>query len=132
MKSGEAGILVALIVFAVGGLFTALTAMPDMLEQVSGAPQQVELSLYDQLKVEIQPYHFGNVPRESSAGDTTVWTVDLDFTKYTVPQVNLYVTRILRRLSFSGILARERASGGIVFNADFPGGQPLEIHFICP
>jgi hypothetical protein len=132
MKSGETGILVALIVFVAGGLFTALKAMPDTPGEVSGEQPRIELSVYDQLKQDIQPYHFGNVPRESFAGDTTVWMVDLDHNMYSIPQVDLYVTRILRRLDFSGITARERASGGIVFNAAFPNGQPLEIHFTSP
>ncbi|MCD4707343.1 MAG: hypothetical protein K8S62_06360 [Candidatus Sabulitectum sp.] len=132
MRTGETWILVSLVVFLAGGIFTAVKAMPDMKGSDFGSQHREELSLYDQLKQDIQPYHFGNVPRESFSGDTTVWVVDLDHNMYSLPQANLHVTRVLRRLGFRGIIVQERTTGGIVFNADFPNGQPLQIHFTSP
>ncbi len=132
MRRGETGILAALAVFIAGGIFAAVKAMPDMNELSTGNQLREEFSLYDRLKQDIQPYHFGNVPRESFSGDTTVWVVDLDHNMYSLPQANLHVTRVLRRLGFSSIIVRERRAGGMVFNADFPNGQPLQIHFTSP
>jgi hypothetical protein len=132
MKSGEMWVLVSLLVFVSGGVFAAVEAMPEITELYSKSRYPVELSLYDQLKFEIQPYHFGNVPRESFSGDTTVWVVDLDYNMYSLPQADLYVTRILRKLGFSRIFVTEREAGGIVFNADFPNGQPLRMLFTSP
>lgn len=132
MRTGETWILAALAVLLSGGVFTAVKAMPDMTEQSSEILPSEELSLYDQLKLEIQPYHFGNVPRESFSGDTTVWIVDLDCNMYSQAQANLHVTRVLRRLNFKDIVVRERVSGGMVFNAGFPNGQPFQIHFTAP
>ena len=132
MRTGELWILVSLTVFLVGGVFTAVTAMPEVTQLDSEALPREDLSLYDQLKQDIQPYHFGNVPRESFSGDTTVWVVDLDHNMYSLPQANLHVTRILRSLDFSSITAQGRGAGGLVFNADFPNGQPIQIHLTSP
>ncbi|MCK5131676.1 MAG: hypothetical protein KAR40_05930 [Candidatus Sabulitectum sp.] len=132
MRAGETWILASLVVFLAGGIFTAVKAMPDMTEPDSESHPPEELSLYDQLKHDIQPYHFGNVPRESFSGDTTVWVVDLDHNMYSLPQANLHVTRVLRRLGLDRIIVHERTGGGIVFNADFPNGQPVQIHFTSP
>jgi len=132
MKAGEAGVVTAVIVLLTGGLFVGFTGMPEPEFLEEFAEPRVELSVYDQLKQSIQPYHFGNLPRESFRGDTTVWVVDLDHNMYTIPQVDLYVTRKLRDLQFTDITAAERASGGLIFNAAFPNGQLLEIQFTCP
>ena len=132
MKAGEAGVVAAMSLLLAGGFFVGLKDLPDR-ELLEGLPEPApELSVYDLLKQSIQPYHFGNLPRESSRGDTTVWKVDLDHNMYTVPQVDLYVTRELRNLQFTRITAAEREQGGIVFNALFPNGAPIEIQFICP
>jgi hypothetical protein len=132
MRAGEMWILVFVAAFLSGGIFTAVKDMPDMAVLYPESQSTVELSVYDQLKIEIQPYHFGNVPRESFSGDTTVWVVDLDHDMYSLSQADLYITRILRKLNFSRIIARERETGGIVFSALFPNGQPLKIHFTSP
>lgn len=132
MRTGEIWILASMTVFLAGGIFTAVKAMPDMTELDPESRPLEELSLYDQLKQEIQFYHFGNVPRESFSGDTTVWVVDLDYNMYSLPQANLHVTRILRRLGFNDIIVSERIQGGMVFNAVFPNGQPIQIHFTAP
>lgn len=132
MRTGETWVLASLAVFLAGGIFTAVKAMPDMSETGLEGQPRAELPLYDQLKQDIQPYHFGNVPRESFSGDTTVWVVDLDYNMYSLPQANLHVTRVLRRLGFSGIIVRERITGGMVFNSNFPNGQLLQIHFRSP
>ncbi len=132
MRAGEVWIVVSAAAFLSGGIFTAMTDMPDITELYPENMPLAELSVYDQLKTEIQPYHFGNVPRESFSGDTTVWVVDLDHNMYSLFQADLYVTRILRRLNFSSIIAGERQAGGIVFSALFPNGQPLQIHFTSP
>jgi len=132
MRTGETWIIVTLAVFLSGGIFTAVKAMPDMTERDSASTHVEELSLYDQLKLEIQPYHFGNVPRESFSADTTVWVVDLDYNMYSQAQADLHVTRVLRRLNFENITVRERAPGGMVFCAEFPNGQPFQIHFTAP
>ncbi len=132
MRTGEAGILIALAVFLAGGVFVALREIPHEVFLGGTVESEVELSVYDMLKQSIQPYHFGNVPRESFSGDTTLWVVDLDHNMYSIPQTDLYVTRILRDLQFTDITASERLSGGIVFRALFPNGQPLEISFTCP
>ncbi len=132
MRTGEVWILVSLAVFLAGGVFTAVKAMPDITGSDLVPHPGEELSLYDQLKQDIQPYHFGNVPRESFSGDTTVWVVDLDHNMYSLPQANLHVTRVLRSLDFSSITAQEREAGGLVFNADFPNGMPIQIHLTSP
>ena len=132
MRSGETWIIVAVTILLAGALFTAFKGMPDQEMYCLESSQPVELSVYDQLKQDIQPYHFGNVPRESFSGDTTVWVVDLDHNMYSLPQANLHVTRILRRLGFNNILVTERAAGGMVFKANFPNDQPLQIHFTSP
>ncbi|OPX28756.1 MAG: hypothetical protein B1H09_07370 [Gemmatimonadaceae bacterium 4484_173] len=132
MRAGEVWFLISVAVFLSGGIFTAVKAAPDMTVLYPESQLPETLSVYDQLKLEIQPYHFGGVPRESFSGDTTVWVVDLDYDMYSIPQANLYVTRILRKLNFSRIIARERETGGIVFSALFPNGQPLKIHFTSP
>lgn len=132
MKTGEAGVLAAVVLLLAGGLFVGFTPMPEQELFETGMEPEEELSVYDRLKHSIQPYHFGNLPRESFRGDTTVWVVDLDHNMYTIPQVDLYVTRELRRLQFSLITAAERGQGGIVFNALFPNGLPVEIQFTCP
>ncbi len=132
MRAGETWILVFLAVFVAGGIFTAVKAMPDMAEEGLTGQYHEELSIYDKLKEEIRPYHFGNRPTESFSEDTTVLKVDLDYNMYSQIQANLHVTRILRRLNFEHIIAQQRHAGGIVFNADFPSGQPIQIHFIDP
>lgn len=132
MRAGEAGILIALAVFLAGGVFVGLKDIPHEVFPGGTVESEVELSVYDMLKQSIQPYHFGNVPRESFSGDTTLWVVDLDHNMYSIPQTDLHVTRILRDLQFTDITASERLSGGIVFRALFPNGQPLEISFTCP
>lgn len=130
MKAGEAGVLAAAALLVAGGLFVGFTPMPqgELLERQDAAEEN--LSVYDQLKEAIRPCHFGNFPRETFRGDTTVWVADLDYNMYTVPQVDLLVTRKLRELEFTGITAREGEDGGIVFRALFPDGQPLEMQFI--
>ena len=132
MRTGETWVIASLVVFVAGGLFTAVKAMPDMVMLDIEAQPEEELSLYDQLKKEIQPYHFGNLPTESFSGDTTVFTVDLDYNMYSQAQANLYVTRILRGLDFADIIVRERITGGMVFSANFPNEQPIQIHFNDP
>lgn len=132
MKAGEAGVVTSVLVLLTGGIFVGFTQMPEPPITEGAYQQPEEMSVYDQLKLAIQPYHFGNLPRESFRGDTTVWVVDLDHNMYTIPQVDLHVTRELRELEFNGITAAERAAGGLVFNAVFPNGQPLEIQFTCP
>ncbi len=132
MRSGESWVIVAVVILFAGALFTAFKGMPELEMFDSASVQPIELSVYDQLKQDIQPYHFGNVPRESFSGDTTVWVVDLDHNMYSLPQANLYVTRILRRLGFSSIIVTERVTGGMVFKASFPNDQPLQIHFTSP
>ena len=130
MKTGEAGVLTATGLLVAGALFVGFTPMPELELMEAGMEQ--ELSVYQRLKQSIQPYHFLNLPRESFRADTTVWVVDLDHNMYTIPQVDLYVTRVLRDLQFTGITATEREQGGIVFNAVFPNGQPVEIQFTSP
>ena len=131
MKSSEVWVLVALACFVAGALFTGFKEMPSIESQeIDNAPR--ELSIYDQLKSDIQSYHFGNVPRESFSGDTTIWTTDLDYNLFSMHQVNLQVTRILRNHNFSDIFVRERSSGGLVFSGVFPDGQLLQIHFTSP
>lgn len=132
MRTGEVGILAALAVFIAGGIFVAFAESPAPVFIEGASEPEIELSVYDMLKQSIQPYHFGNVPRESFRGDTTLWVVDLDHNMYSVPQTALHITRILRDLQFTEITASERLSGGIVFNALFPNGQPLEMSFTCP
>lgn len=132
MKSGEAGVLAAALLLLGGGLFVGFTPMPEREFIEAGMEPVEEVPVYESLKRAIQPYHFGNLPRESFRADTTVWVVDLDHNMYTIPQVDLHVTRILRELQFTAITASERAQGGIVFNALFPNGQPVEIQFTCP
>ena len=132
MRTGEAGILIALAVFLAGGVFVGVREIPHPVFLAGTVEPEIELSVYDMLKQSIQPYHFGNLPRESFSGDTTLWVVDLDHNMYSIPQTDLHVTRILRDLQFTGITASERLSGGIVFRALFPNGQPLEISFTCP
>ncbi|PIE51114.1 hypothetical protein CSA37_05745 [Candidatus Fermentibacteria bacterium] len=132
MGKGEFGIVTALTVLVAGAVFVGAVESPDpeRFADVRVVPR--EISVYDRLKEQISPFHFGNVPRESFRGDTTVWVVDLDRNMYTIAQTDLYVTRILRNLGFTSIEAAERAAGGIVFNAVFPNGQPIEINFTCP
>ncbi|MCK5786064.1 MAG: hypothetical protein KAH54_05855 [Candidatus Sabulitectum sp.] len=132
MRAGEKWFLISLVVFIAGGAFTAVKAMPDMTEGGSESQQIEELSLYDLLKEEIRPYHFGNVPSESFSGDTTVLVVDLDCNMFSEAQANLHVTRILRSLDFDHITVQERMAGGIVFRAEFPNDQPLQILFKTP
>lgn len=132
MKAGEGGVIAAAAVFIAGGIFVGVT--PLSVEEPSPQEEDAgdEWSVYEELKTSIQPYHFGNLPRESFRADTTVWVVDLDYNMYTVPQVDLFVTRELRDLGMTAITARERSGGGVVFNAVFPNGLPLEIQFTCP
>jgi len=132
MRIGEAGVVVALAVLIAGGIFSGVNEMPDIASISSISETPVELSVYDQLKLAVQPYHFGNFPRESFRGDTTVWVADLDHNMFSIPQTDLYVTRALRDLGFTDIRAAERASGGIVFNAVFPNGQAIEINLTSP
>lgn len=132
MKTGEAGVITALAVLLAGGVFVGFSELPDAASASGEDLMQAELPVYDQLKIAIRPYHFGNFPRESFRGDTTVWVADLDHNMYSIPQTDLYITRALRDLEFTGIRAAERPSGGIVFNAFFPNGQPIEIQLTCP
>ncbi len=132
MRSGETWILALVLILISGGVFTAVKAAPDMTVPDPESQLPEDLSVYDQLKIEIQPYHFGGVPRDSFSGDTTVWVVDLDYDMYSIPQANLYVTRILRKLGFSEIIVEEREAGGLIFSANFPNGQPVQIHFTSP
>ncbi len=132
MGKGEFGILTALTVLVAGAVFVGAVESPDSDHFADLQGVHCEVSVYDRLKEQISPFHFGNVPRESFRGDTTVWVVDLDHNMYTIPQTDLYVTRILRNLGFTSIEAAEKAAGGIVFNGVFPNGQPLEINFTCP
>ncbi len=128
MKAGETGVLAALVVFLAGGLFVGLSKMPEQELFFRTPEPEEELSVYEQLKLELRPYHFGNLPKsESFRGDTTVLSADMDYIMYSVPQIDLHITRLLRNMEFTGITAAETVTGGIVFKALFPNGQPLEI-----
>ncbi len=133
MKAGETGVLAALVLFLAGGVFVGLSEMPEQ-DLSSRAPEpEAEMSVYEQLKLELRQYHFGNLPKsESFRGDTTVVSADLDYIMYSVPQADLHITRTLRNMGFTRITAAETATGGIVFNAIFPNGLPLEIRLNRP
>jgi hypothetical protein len=132
MKAGETAVLVSLAVFAAGGVFVAFTDSPSLEIMEEMIPHEEPPSIYEMLQKEINPYHFGNVPRVSFSADTTVWTVDLDHNMYTVPQAVFFVTGTLREMGFTAITAAERGSGGVVFRALFPNGHPIRITFTSP
>ncbi len=104
MKAGETGVLAALVVFLAGGLFVGLSKMPEQELFFRTPEPEEELSVYEQLKLELRPYHFGNLPKsESFRGDTTVLSADMDYIMYSVPQIDLHITRLLRNMEFTGL-----------------------------
>ena len=137
MKPGEY-LIVLLLLTCVGGVLVT-TFKPcldpglalresEQADTVTQAPQ----SPVDQLSEGCSHYIYGNFPRQSFAGDTTVLTMDLDLAAFTVTQANLGITRLLRRCDITLLETRQRSGGGLTFLATLPDGKPLRMELKAP
>lgn len=137
MKPGEYLIVLLLIICIWGAVVTNKETRLDpglaVLESegadsVAHAPQ----SPVDMLSQGCSMFIYGNCPRQSFAGDTTVLTMDLDLAAFTVTQANLSITRLLRRCDITLLETRQRAGGGLTFLATLPDGKPLRMELKAP
>lgn len=137
MKPGEY-LIVLLLITCIGGVLVTILepcldpglALPETEEadSVALAPQ----SPVDQLSQGCSVFIYGNCPRQSFAGDTTVLTMDLDLAAFTVTQANLSITRLLRRCDITLLETRQRQGGGLTFLATLPDGKPLRMELKAP
>lgn len=137
MRPGEMCVLLMLVV-CVGGVFvTALkpglvpamiTGEPDAGDSDTAIPQNP----LDLLSNGCSALIYGNLPRQSFSGDTTILTMDLDIAAYTVTQANLTITRLFRNCDITLVETRERPGGGLTFKAILPGGLPLRVELKAP
>jgi hypothetical protein len=78
-------------------------------------------------------YGAGQPPRvDSISGDTIVMRIDLDTTRFTQPQANLFVTRLLREHGYAHRATYRREDGGLSFRTERPDGYPLRIEIKRP
>jgi hypothetical protein len=138
MKPGEAMILLLAAVGLGGVAATAFSPAVDasLLEggeatESAGSPVQPANPL-DRFTSGCSELIYGNLPRQSFSGDTTVLTMDLDIDAYTVTQANLEITRLMRRCGIILISTRERQEGGLTFIAEFSGGEALRLELKAP
>lgn len=137
MKPGEYLILLLLVVCAGGVLVTSLKPGPDtglagLSPQVADSTEIAPARPVDLLSEGCSVFIYGNRPRQSFAGDTTVLTMDLDLAAYTVTQANLSITRLLRRCDITLLETRQRSGGGLTFLATLPDGKPLRMELKAP
>ncbi|GEM_PF-605094 len=137
MRPGEYLIVLLLFTCVGGVLVTTLQPCLDPglavreseeADSVVHAPQ----SPVDQLSEGCSLFIYGNCPRQSFAGDTTVLTMDLDLAAFTVTQANLSITRLLRRCNITLLETRQRQGGGLTFLATLPDGKPLRMELKAP
>jgi len=137
MKPGEYLLVLLLLACAGGVVVTALepgidpalaNLEPAGADSVAHAPQ----SPVDLLSEGCSVFIYGNRPRTSFAGDTTVLTMDLDLAAFTVTQANLSITRLLRRCDIALLETRQRPGGGLTFVAALPDGKPLRLELKAP
>lgn len=137
MKTGEYLIVLLLLTCVGGVLVTILKPCLDPglavhesegADSVAHAPQ----SPVDMLSQGCSVFIYGNCPRQSFAGDTTVLTMDLDLAAFTVTQANLSITRLLRRCNITLLETRQRSGGGLTFLATLPDGKPLRMELKAP
>ena len=78
-------------------------------------------------------YGSGQPPRvDSLTGDTIVMRIDLDTTRFTQPQANLRITRLLRQYGYNHQTTYRREDGGLSFLTERPDGYPLRIEIKRP
>ena len=123
MTLSETG-LVLLVACGITGLILVI-ATPEPQIPVDGSVH-AEITQLEMLESMCGDLIYGNLPRESFSGDTTVLTMDLDRSLYTVTQANLYLTRVLRRAGIEHLVTLERQEG-LTFLATFENGQPLRL-----
>lgn len=137
MKPGEMMILLLAVVGLGGVAATAFYPDVDASLLSGGGEDSPETPIQqtnpmDQLSSGCSELIYGNLPRQSFSGDTTVLTMDLDIAAYTVTQANLEITRLMRRCGIVLVSTRERPGGGLTFIAEFPGGEPLRLELKAP
>lgn len=137
MRPGE--YLIVLLLFTCAGGVLVTTLQPGLdpglavreseeADSVVHSPQ----SPVDRLSEGCSVFIYGNCPRQSFAGDTTVLTMDLDLAAFTVTQANLSITRLLRRCNITLLETRQRQGGGLTFLATLPDGKPLRMELKAP
>jgi len=137
MKPGEYLIVLLLLTCVGGVLVTVLKPCLDPglavreSEEVDSVAQ-TPLTPVDRLSEGCSAFIYGNRPRQSFAGDTTVLTMDLDLAAFTVTQANLGITRLLRRCDITLLETRQRPGGGLTFLATLPDGKPLRMELKAP
>jgi hypothetical protein len=134
MKLSEVAVLL-LTAAAVFGL-VVMVVHPDAEARPEEVPQpvrqEVAESTFGRECMEVG-YGAGQPPRiDSLSGDTIVMRIDLDTTRFTQPQANLRITRLLRRYDYDHRLTRRREDGGLSFLALRPDGYPLRIELKIP
>lgn len=137
MKPGE--YLIVLLLLACAGGVLVTTLKPDLdaglavrETEETDSVAQAPLSPVDRLSEGCSDFIYGNLPRHSFAGDTTVLTMDLDLADFTVTQANLCITRLLRMCDITLLETRQRAGGGLTFLATLPDGKPLRMELKAP
>lgn len=131
MKSGE--LLLSLLILAsiAGVVIAALLPGPDpsliMAVTEDHENSHQSRSPLDILSEGCSPLIYGNLPRQSFSGDTTVLHMDLDVAAFTVTQANLAITRLLGRCGMILHHTNRRPDGGLTFVASLPDGKPLRL-----
>ncbi len=140
MKPGELMVLL-LAVVGLGGVAATAFFSPEfdaaaalLQGEAEGADESTVSSAnpMDRLSSGCSELIYGNQPRQSFSGDTTILTMDLDSGAHTVTQANLKITRLMRRCGIVLLSTRERPEGGLTFIAELPGGRPLRLELKDP
>lgn len=132
MRLSEVSVLLLLAV----AVFGLVVVVAEREAQGPGVPRRVvretaESDFMDQCG-EVG-YGAGQPPRvDSVSGDTIVMRIDLDTTRFTQPQANLLVTRLLREHDYEHRATYRRPDGGLSFLAARPDGYPLRIELKRP
>jgi hypothetical protein len=123
MTLSETGLVLLFLCGLTGLVVVLATPDPVIPEEIA----QPEISQLEELQLRCGDLIHGNLPRESSAGDTTVLTMDLDRNLFTPVQANLYLTRALDETGMEHLSTVERIDGGLTFLARAGDGQPLRL-----
>jgi hypothetical protein len=119
--------LVLLIACGLAGLVMVLATPDPVIPEEFTEPERPQLERFEAMCGDLI---YGNRPRESFSGDTTVLTMDLDMSLYTPVQANLYITRALRSTGIEHITTMERPGGGLTFVALFENDRPLRLELL--
>jgi len=132
MKLSEVAVMLLTAAAVFGLVIVILHPEPPGPPVPEPVLEQAAESSFSQECMEVG-YGAGQPPRvDSLSGDTIVMRIDLDTTRFTQPQANLRITRLLREYGYTHHLTRRRVDGGLSFLTERPDGYPLRIELKIP